>query len=292
MLYLLLENKKLSAQILSEKLDVSVRTIFRYVDSLSEAGFPVYVLKGRNGGIAILPEFKVNNTVVSKTEQIDILSSLQSLRSLEADNGQALEKLSAIFGQNPVSWLAIDPTDWNNDHSQKQNLALLRQAILHGEFVKFGYINAKNEISQRLVYPIQVIFKDKAWYLKGYSIEKSGMRIFKLTRIDHLEKTQTPMLKDGSKPWLHAADDQGKLTESVPVELLFDETLKYRIHEEFKENEITETAEGKYLVQSQMNDDDWLVMYLLSFGSHLTVLKPQALQLKIQQELQKTLSNY
>lgn len=46
MLYLLLENEKLSAQTLAEKLEVSVRTIFRYVDSLSEAGFPIYVLKG------------------------------------------------------------------------------------------------------------------------------------------------------------------------------------------------------------------------------------------------------
>jgi Predicted transcriptional regulator len=292
MLYLLLDNDKLSAQVLSERLEVSVRTVFRYVDSLSEAGFPVYVLKGRNGGIAILPQFKVNNTIVNKSEQVDILASLQSLRALKADDGQALEKLSAVFDQNPIPWLKIDPTDWSQENDHEQNFALLRQAILHKRFVRFVYINAKNETNSRLVYPIQVLFKAKAWYLTGYSMEKQSMRIFKLTRIDQLQEAKTPVMSDGSKPWLSGNDRHDDLVENVKVELLFDETLKYRIYEEFPKKEITKTDAGKYLVRSQMNDDSWLINYLLSFGSHLQVLKPENLRSKFKQELQRILANY
>lgn len=292
MLYLLLDNDKLSAQVLSERLEVSVRTVFRYVDSLSEAGFPVYVLKGRNGGIAILPQFKVNSTIVNKSEQVDILASLQSLRALKADDGQALEKLSAVFDQNPIPWLKIDPTDWSQENDHEQNFALLRQAILHKRFVRFVYINAKNETNSRLVYPIQVLFKAKAWYLTGYSMEKQSMRIFKLTRIDQLQEAKTPVMSDGSEPWLSGNDRHDDLVENVKVELLFDETLKYRIYEEFPKKEITKTDAGKYLVRSQMNDDSWLINYLLSFGSHLQVLKPENLRSKFKQELQRTLANY
>ena len=48
-LYLLLERGELTASWLSEKLEVSKRTIYRDVDALSSAGIPVYASQGRGG---------------------------------------------------------------------------------------------------------------------------------------------------------------------------------------------------------------------------------------------------
>lgn len=293
MLYLLLENNKLSAQILADKLDVSVRTIFRYVDSLTEAGFPVYVLKGRNGGIAILPEFKVDHALVNKAEQVDILSSLQSLRTMNADDGNALEKLSAVFDQKPIPWLKIDPTIWSKDVVHQENIALLRRAILEKKFVEFNYINAKNEYRQRLVYPHQVLFKDRAWYLVGYAIESQGMRIFKLTRMDQLQFAKNaPESKTGQEPWLEEQPDSQIKPNNQAVELLFDATLQYRIFEEFNHSHITQQTDGSFLVETELDNDEWLITYLLSFGSHLRVQKPESLRQQVKAELQKTLANY
>lgn len=292
MLYLLLENNKMSAQELADKLEVSVRTIFRYVDSLTESGFPVYVLKGRNGGIAILPEFKVNRALVNKEEQIDILSSLQSLRTMNADDGQALEKLSAVFDQKPIPWLKIDPTAWSQNSLRQENIGLLRRAVLRKKFVEFNYINSKNEYRQRLVYPQQVIFKDKAWYLIGYSIEGQGMRIFKLTRMDQLQLAKNPPNSTGQQPWLSEQTDSQIKLNNQAVELRFDATLQYRIYEEFNHEQVTKEEDGSFLVKTKLNTDDWLIAYLLSFGSHLRILKPESLKQQVKAELQKTLANY
>lgn len=294
MLYLLLENEKLSAQVLAEKLEVSARTVFRYVDSLSEAGFPIYVLKGRNGGIALLPQFKINNTLVNKDEQVDILASLQSLRALNADDSKTLDKLSVVFKQDPISWVKVDPNGWNNQGDSKNDIGILREAILRGKFVMFNYINAKNEYQTRLVYPYQVIFKDKAWYLEGYSIERMDQRIFKLIRMDDLQLAQgAPKEIKGHKPWLDAKLEQMKLGNQIEVELKFSQNLKYRIFEEFPRNDIRETEAGEFVVKTMLHDSpEWLLNYLLSFGTDLKVLAPTDLQAKMKIKISQMLEKY
>lgn len=294
MIYLLLENDKLSAQVLADKLGVSVRTIFRYVDSLTQAGFPVYVLKGRNGGIAMLPQFKLNNTLVNKDEQVDILASLQSLRSFEVDDGATLEKLSAIFKQDPISWLKVDPTPWLDDAVQKQNITLLREAILQKKFLQFNYINSKNEAAAREVYPYQVLFKDRAWYLSGYSLEKRAPRVFKLTRMDKVQFMENPpQTISGAQPWLEVDLENSQINHRIKVELQISHQLRYKIFEEFPKNDIKLLESGDYLVTTEMNDDGyWLVDYLLSYGSKLQVLKPESLRTKIKQEIEKMLRKY
>ena len=55
--YYLLNKGQATAPELAEKFEVSVRTIYRDVDALSEAGIPVYAEAGRNGGIHLMKDF-------------------------------------------------------------------------------------------------------------------------------------------------------------------------------------------------------------------------------------------
>jgi len=57
MVYILLEQKTITAKQLSKQFKVSQRTIYRDIDTLSLAGIPIYTEKGKGGGIALLPEF-------------------------------------------------------------------------------------------------------------------------------------------------------------------------------------------------------------------------------------------
>lgn len=232
--------------------------------------------------------------MVNKDEQVEILASLQSLRTFEADDSSALEKLAIIFKQDPISWVKVDPSAWNEGAGQKSNIGLLREAILHAQFITFNYINTQNEYKTRLVYPYQVIFKDKAWYLDGFSVERNAKRMFKLTRMDDLQiSVRAPQEIDGKKPWLDARLEQMKIGNQIPVKLKVSSNLQYRIYEEFPREDIQKDGQGDYLVTTELhNSPDWLIKYLLSFGSELEVLAPQSLRDQVQVEINKMLKNY
>lgn len=73
--YILLDKDKVSAKELAEHFEVSARTIYRDIEILSASGIPVYMSKGRNGGISLLPNFILNKTVLTAEEKNNILSA-------------------------------------------------------------------------------------------------------------------------------------------------------------------------------------------------------------------------
>lgn len=79
--YLLLERKKLTAQELADRFEVSVRTIYRDIDFLSQAGIPIYARRGKDGGIELWDTFVLNKTVFSKAEKQELTALLEGLRS-------------------------------------------------------------------------------------------------------------------------------------------------------------------------------------------------------------------
>lgn len=64
--YYLLNKGRTTAAELAGKFEVSVRTIYRDIDALSEAGIPIYAETGRNGGISLMDEFVLDRVLLSE----------------------------------------------------------------------------------------------------------------------------------------------------------------------------------------------------------------------------------
>ena len=58
--YILMKRGTVTAKELAERYEVSTRTIYRDIETLSMAGIPVYMKKGKNGGISLTEEFVLN----------------------------------------------------------------------------------------------------------------------------------------------------------------------------------------------------------------------------------------
>ena len=107
--YFLLEKGRCTAPELAEKLEVSVRTIYRDVDTLSAAGVPVYAARGKGGGIAILPGYALDKALLSGEEKEKILMALQGLAAADGTGaGELLAKLGALFQVKNTSWLEVN----------------------------------------------------------------------------------------------------------------------------------------------------------------------------------------
>jgi predicted DNA-binding transcriptional regulator YafY len=158
--YLILEKGKVPARELAERFEVTTRTIYRDVESLSAAGIPVYMSKGRNGGLSLLPEFVLDKTVLTQREKDEILSALAGLSATGRDETSgALNKLASLFGASGYNWIEVDFSGWGWTQGLKDSYSLLKEAILARRVLTFDYFGSKGEKTSRTVEPLKLVFR-------------------------------------------------------------------------------------------------------------------------------------
>lgn len=282
-LYYILENGRTSAPVLAKQFEVSVRTIYRDIDVISSAGIPIYVTPGRNGGVQIHKNYILNRAMLTDKEKQEILSALQSTSLVNALPGNAtLTKLSALFQQPSDNWFEVDFSRWGIKSQDDTSFSLLKKAILSHHAVKIVYVNTNGQKTERTIYPLKMVFKTRQWYLKAFCVNKNDFRLFKMSRmlkLHLLSETFAPM------EYPNPIDDFQK---SYPkTVLLFPKEMAYRVYDEFEATEIKEKENGSLLVSVEMPQDNWLIGYLLSFGSTVEILEPSWLRKALAIEAEK-----
>lgn len=89
-----------------------------------------------------MPGFVLDKSLLSDTEQDDILAALQGFTAVgSGDSASVLNKLNVFFGKNAVPWLKVDFSDWGD--SNRDLFDTLKSAILHRRVVMFDYYSAQ-----------------------------------------------------------------------------------------------------------------------------------------------------
>lgn len=180
-LYYVLEKRKVTASELADKFEVSVRTIYRDIDVLSEAGIPIYTAQGKSGGISILENYVLDKSILSQSEQEQILLALQGLDDTNAH--YLLSKLGSLFKSTAADWIEVDCTTWKRGKTQNNLFNLIKNAILEKREVSFQYYSSKGVGTNRIVEPLKIVSKGNNWYLYGFCKLRNDFRFFKLSRI-------------------------------------------------------------------------------------------------------------
>ena len=278
--YYLLNKGQATAPELAEKFEVSVRTIYRDVDALSEAGIPVYAEAGRNGGIHLMKDFVLNKTVLSKQEKQEILTALQSIHSVQnMGSSETLQKLSALFRLSSQNWLEVEFSRWGSRESDNKKFELLKSAVIHKKCMQIRYASSYEAISERVVHPYKLVYKARAWYLQAFCTVRQDWRTFRCNRILDLQ------ILNESFPHREfpksAESYEGKADQ---ITLRFPKEMTYRVYDEFDETQIQRQDNGDLIVSARMSADKWLVGFLLSFGTQVDVLSPAHLKNALAQQ--------
>lgn len=292
MLYILLERDRVTAGELAQRLEVSVRTVYRDAQALCEAGIPLYAERGREGGLCLLPGCKLSKAYLTEEERRSVLSSLRALEQTGADDGQALRRLSAFWGSDTPDWVQIDLSDWSGH--QGPLLATLKDAILKRQRLSFAYYGESGQPAQREVCPLRLCFKGRAWYLQAFCLTRSAMRLFKLSRIRQAQIVPGGFPAEAFEAVEHAqplsGEEAAPITLSVTLHL--DACMAYRVYDDFSDQELTHLEDGSFLVQAVYPAGAWIASMILSYGGHAEVLAPQALRSEIAQTLKKMCARY
>ena len=206
-------------------------------------------------------------------EMNEISSRTESKTESNIDNSQILQKLSAIFNVGSESWLEVDFSKWGNNGTDNTKFELLKSAVIQQRCVKITYANSYGTISERIIQPLKVLYKSMSWYLKAYCTEKQDYRIFKLTRIITLEVLADTFDKK-SFPELDEMSGQVYST----IVLRFAKEISYRVYDEFDNTQISTEVNGDLIVSVEMPEDEWLIGYLLSFGTQVDIVEPAHLK--------------
>ncbi len=287
-IYMLLNKDVVTARELAERFEVSVRTIYRDVENLSQAGIPVYMSKGKGGGIKLLPGYVLNKAVLSEQEKSEILSALQGLNAVNsATAGSAFSKLSSIFGMKYSNWIEVDYSDWSN--MKQTQFSHIKQAILNKNVISFDYYSSYGEKTSRRVEPILLWFKSRTWYLKAFCLAKQDSRIFKLNRIKNLCVTDSTF--EEREP-VERDDSFFTMPYCIRLVLKIHKSQAFRVFDDYDEEQVETTAEGDFLAISYMPEDDWVYNYILSYGAYAEVIEPLHVREIIKSRLQKVLNIY
>lgn len=290
-IYILLDKKRVTAKELAEHFEVSTRTIYRDVDVLSGAGIPIYASKGKGGGISLLERYVLNASLFTINEQADILTGLQTLAATDfPDTEKSLKKAAQLFKQDTINWIDIDFSPWGSRKEEKQLFFLLRDSIIHQFKIQFTYFNSKGEKSERCVEPYQLLFKQSAWYISGFCLEKESFRVFKVSRMRKLivrkERSDLSPLPKGVEE-----AEREVAQSSIPVSLRISAGGAYRVYDEFDEDSITKNKDGSFLIEVHLPDSPWLDRYLLSFGTLLEEVHSKDLRMRLLKEIDEIKNN-
>lgn len=288
-LYILLDKEKVKAKELADRFEVSQRTIYRDIETLSSAGIPVYMSKGKGGGISLLPDFVLNKAVITDEEKEDIISSLKAVKAVNlSKTDTALKKLSSLFGESNTDWIEVNFSSWTNEQNETETFNTIKSAIIGKRVISFFYASAKGQQTSREVEPLKLCFKSGAWYLYGYCKSRGDFRFFKLRRIRKLCVSEQNFQRKAPKQILFNKNIFQE--EYVKLKLKLSAEVAYRVYDEFDHYEQLE--DGSFIAEINYPKGEWIFYYIATFGSHCEVLKPEDVRNDVKKEFQKILNNY
>ena len=199
-LIMLLQSRSLwKAAELADELNVSERTVHRYMGMLEEMGIPIYSERGPYGGFSLLRGYKLPLLVFTAEEatvlymganlveevwgQIcrDAVTAVTAkLANVLPDNlrrevAQAQEGLvvSGLLARDYRPWMPV--------------LDVLRRSVVQRRALRITYRNFKLEESCREIEPYARTFRGGLWYLVAYCRLRDDMRTFRVDRIQGFE---------------------------------------------------------------------------------------------------------
>jgi len=197
MLTLLQSKKFVTAEQLSDRFEISVRTVYRDIKALGESGIPISFEPNR--GYFVVQGYFLS-PVAFTTEEANALVLTESLvsgftdKSTQTHFGTALTKVKTVLktGQKEqVNHLSTSiRLQVPECISQELNyLPVIQESITKSVQLELDYLNFKDESSKRTIEPIGLVFYAFSWHVIGWCHLRQAYRDFKLSRITQLRLT-------------------------------------------------------------------------------------------------------
>ena len=230
---LLRRHGRLSATELARRLEVDRRTVLRDVEALSTAGFGIYAVRGRNGGFALLPEYRPDVGGLSANEaQALFLAGGQPTLARLGLAGPLASALTKLGTQLPPehqqqvdrigSRILIDAGSWTTGPEALPWLETVQEAVFADRRLKFDYLpRPGRRAGVRTVDPYGLLQAAGAWYL--IAAHRGRPRTYRISRMSSARLLPQPSTRpddlDLAALWAQLRGDYAESAVGIMIKI-------------------------------------------------------------------------
>ncbi|MEU0804953.1 WYL domain-containing protein [Streptomyces sp. NPDC005970] len=228
-LLLLQTHGQLSATDLAERLEVSVRTVFRDMEALSAAGVPVYAERGRNGGIALVPGYRTDVTGLTADEARALFVLLTDRTHADLGLGQAIgSALRKVMAALPEAHrgaadlvsrrILVDPVRWRTGPAPAVDLGDMQAAVFDDRRLRLRYRRGENgEVRTYTLDPYGLVDKAGIWYL--VADHRGAPRMFRADRVIFAQVAEEPVRRRKGVELADVWDELRRQIDEAPADV-------------------------------------------------------------------------
>lgn len=199
-LWMLNSNKKITAKQIAEKLELNIRTVYRYIDSLSASGVPIISDSGHNGGYSLMNDFHKAPLVFDIEEKKALLYAATHAKEsgypFSDVLSSAIEKLRLYSTQEQESILnrhiaGFEVAKQHIAPSLKDMLEKLTISIANEQSIEIEYrTKSEEKYRSRVIDPYGILYWCNKWYIIGFCHLRGEIRNFRVERIIKMNQTE------------------------------------------------------------------------------------------------------
>ncbi|WP_276353014.1 helix-turn-helix transcriptional regulator [Cohnella caldifontis] len=300
MLWMLRSERKLTAAQIADRLEISVRTVYRYIDALGASGVPVVAESGHDGGIRILESFKETPLFFNSAE----LKALVDASKFAQGAGypytevleSALKKVENGLHEEQRHELALQTSGLDViSHARPPSvvpmLRDLEEAAKDGRTVRLAYRKANAEqADEREIDPYGLAYDRNEWYAVAFCHRSQAVRTFRVDRIERLEPTETRFEKPerfSASAFFRDQSEREREAEG-PLAIIRIEgepdTLNAVCGHWHMRHYLIERTDREARFQLDVPTmNKYLPAYLMTFGTAIRIREPQDLRRRIRE---------
>ncbi len=276
------------AQDLAEKFDVSIRTIYRDIKTLENAGVPIFGEAG--SGYSLVDGYKLPPVMFTKEEVLSFITAEKLMQkfsheSLDSHYNSAMEKVKAVIRnsektmvQNIENQIDVYTHRPEKPDAAKNIIPTILESIAEKKQLKISYQNVRDEPSERTVEAVGIFYEISYWYMMAFCTMRKDFRQFRIDRILKIEKTENLFLQNyGNIIDYRKKSDDRKVEVKLLVEKkimphLVNSKIYYGlIAEEETENGMLLTFETEWI-------DEGFPRWLITFLDYAQIIEPENLK--------------
>jgi predicted DNA-binding transcriptional regulator YafY len=288
---------------LARRLEVDIRTIRHYIETLIDLGIPVEARRGRYGAYRLRPGYKLPPLIFTEDEALALTLSLlvakeSGLAQVAPAFDGALAKVERVLpATTRVRIQAVEQTvafagGATQPAPSGPTVLALCSAIQGGRRVLIGYRSSQDEWTLRAYDPYGIAYHLGLWYTIGYCYLRQDQRLFRLDRITEIEVTNEVFFPPTN---FHALEEVRRALATVKRQWRIEVWLQTTLHDAQRRlqsaNARVEEKDGGVLFCVEVADLPWMARLLAGLGVPFRIYHPPELH-DVMRQYAATLASY